>query len=125
MEALMQKHDLSLDRMLDIVLQKEKLVNTFFDDFPSIFSIIDHNGKFVMANEYWSQLGWGKADLRDKPIQDLICEDCRHKFTDFFGGNKETVTFNCKIFNKDNKLINSNWRLKQTGENVYCTANLV
>lgn len=113
---------LSYEQAIDIVLKKDEMLTSFFNSFPALFGIVNNQGKFLMANDEWTEkLGWSAKDLKNATIMDMICTECRYKFIECFGKESDGNTqFDCEVKSKDGTEIAINWQMIQKKDKYFC-----
>ena len=126
-EAIMEQKrsrmmdNVSYEDAVDMIMKKDELLNSFFNDFPALFAIINKQGKFMMVNDKWQEFGWNRHDLKFLQIQDIVCSECAEKFDKhLLTAEQKKVDFVCIVKAKNGERININWQIIQNKDRYFC-----
>lgn len=118
--------NITYEQAIDLVLRKDDLLSSFFNNFPALFAILDNTGKFLMANDKWEEkLGWRKSDLKHLNIVDVVCNSCNDKFIECFECEQLNKTeFYCLVQDKSGEKIGIDWQVIKNNDNFFCIGKL-
>lgn len=117
--------DMAYEKAIELVLKKDELLNTFFNQFPALFAVLDSRGGFQMVNDKWKDLGWNRHDLKHLFITDLVCEECKINFNAHLNNSKlNKADFDCIVKTKEGNRIGINWQIIQNKGNYFCIGKL-